>query len=452
MSTHHLPVIPHLDHLKRQAKDLRDAYAAGDAAARERVRVHRGRNQSPPDPLKLSDAHLVIAREYGFTSWPRLKSHVVGLDGVQREIADLRLRFHARDAQVRSRVRALANIRERFERFDPEGDELSVVDAGLVLAYERGYPFWSSYDDYLHLHPAVKEVLAAVTTGDLARLRQVLATEPAAATPRYVDGRERVRIPGQSIPLFCVSAAVFHGGNRRGNDEALARALIAAGADVDFQGGDPLCAAASYGAIGTARALLEAGADPDAGGGVALANAMLFGFTELTGLLARHGAALDLRFAAGLGDLPRMRTFFSVDGALTPDAGALADPYADLIQHGIHWIPRTRGIILGQALLFAALHGKLEAMEELLRLGCDPNALVLSTDLDATVLHRLCDHHEPAHADLALIQQRRLPAVRLLLDHGASVTVRDKKIGKTPIDWARHNRLPLLQEVLEAVR
>ena len=90
-------------------------------------------------------------------------------------------------------------------------------------------------------------------------------------------------------------------------------------------------------------------------------------------------------------------------------------------------------------------------MEELLRHGTDPNALVLSTDMDATVPHRLCSHHFPAHTDLALLQQRRLPALRLLLDHGAMVTVRDPKIGKTPIDWARYNRLPLLQQAFEAV-
>lgn len=73
--------------------------------------------------------------------------------------------------------------------------------------------------------------------------------------------------------------------------DALARALIDAGASVDGSPGDretPLITAASYGDAAVARVLIEAGADvearatPDAGGvpqGTALRHAAVFGMT-----------------------------------------------------------------------------------------------------------------------------------------------------------------------------
>ena len=54
----HLPSRPNLDHLRNQAKDL-----LGDIL------------KSNPG-WKLADAQHAIAREYGFASWPKLKSHV----------------------------------------------------------------------------------------------------------------------------------------------------------------------------------------------------------------------------------------------------------------------------------------------------------------------------------------------------------------------------------------
>ena len=67
-----LPVRPNLAHLKAQAKDLLSAYRAGDAAATARVRPF-----FEPLPVpRLHHAQLIIAREYGFDSWAKLKHHV----------------------------------------------------------------------------------------------------------------------------------------------------------------------------------------------------------------------------------------------------------------------------------------------------------------------------------------------------------------------------------------
>ena len=69
MARHSLPERPDLDQLRRQAKELRRSVRAGDGDAIERLR------QADVDPatVTLSTAQLVIAREFGFASWPRLK-------------------------------------------------------------------------------------------------------------------------------------------------------------------------------------------------------------------------------------------------------------------------------------------------------------------------------------------------------------------------------------------
>ena len=56
-----LPPQPNLEHLKKQAKDL----------------LHDLKQQNPA--LKLADAQHMLAREYGFASWPKLKVYVESL-------------------------------------------------------------------------------------------------------------------------------------------------------------------------------------------------------------------------------------------------------------------------------------------------------------------------------------------------------------------------------------
>lgn len=64
-----LPARPDIDQLRHQAKDLLRAAKAGDAQALERIAAVSGRTI-------LANAQLAVAREYGFASWPGLKSEV----------------------------------------------------------------------------------------------------------------------------------------------------------------------------------------------------------------------------------------------------------------------------------------------------------------------------------------------------------------------------------------
>src|SRR6516162_9326458 len=77
-----LPSRPNLDQLKHQARDLLNAHRAGDEEALRRIRESHPRLARVAEAdvrsarFTLSGAQLVIAREYGFVSWPQLKEYV----------------------------------------------------------------------------------------------------------------------------------------------------------------------------------------------------------------------------------------------------------------------------------------------------------------------------------------------------------------------------------------
>ena len=68
---------PDLDQLKRQAKELLDAFRAGHPEATKEVHAHY--RQADLSTFALHDAQLVMARAHGFDSWPKLKAFVDGI-------------------------------------------------------------------------------------------------------------------------------------------------------------------------------------------------------------------------------------------------------------------------------------------------------------------------------------------------------------------------------------
>ena len=89
MPTRSLPPRPNLAQLKIQANELhqahRDRPALGGRAHRRAPSAVQAasRSQAVLDtPLPLADAQLVVAREYGFDTWPKLKQHVELADAV----------------------------------------------------------------------------------------------------------------------------------------------------------------------------------------------------------------------------------------------------------------------------------------------------------------------------------------------------------------------------------
>jgi hypothetical protein len=161
MSDRRLPVHPDLDQLKHQAKDLLRAIRANDAAALADLRRHHPEAVDPAT-AKLSDAQLVLAREYGFESWPKLMHHVEALhpDGLQQfesiardfvdafggdaeALARLNLRFS--DTKTIDELRH--TVKQRLRRSAGEaadGLEYSLADARHHVANALGFENWDS--------------------------------------------------------------------------------------------------------------------------------------------------------------------------------------------------------------------------------------------------------------------------------------------------------------------
>jgi hypothetical protein len=87
-----LPARPNLEHLRRQAKALLKAYEAGDSDAQRlfaqylpSTALDRNERQAP-DRVLLAHALFIIAREYGFASWPKLKQQIETIALEQRTL------------------------------------------------------------------------------------------------------------------------------------------------------------------------------------------------------------------------------------------------------------------------------------------------------------------------------------------------------------------------------
>jgi ankyrin repeat protein len=68
---------PDIDQLRRQARELLDAYRAQSPDAVLEVEAYH--RTATPDTFALHDAQFVLARAYGFESWPKLKAAVEGV-------------------------------------------------------------------------------------------------------------------------------------------------------------------------------------------------------------------------------------------------------------------------------------------------------------------------------------------------------------------------------------
>lgn len=240
-----LPEHPNLDHLRAQAKDLhaRAAAAKGDA--------------------KLSDAQLVLAREYGFPSWPRLRREVLfrrllrliengEAASVRKAVdADRWLVAYPEDgsptalhwAAWHSHIPVLEVLVRYGADIDRDESKFGARPAGW--ANENGR---DAARDWLISHGAKVDLSRAAMMGRLDLVEQILAEDPEAAH----------RVDAADWPPL-VQAAGW------GRLEVM-RVLLAAGAGVNAAGAEgttPLHAAISWdGHVSAAKLLLASGADP----------------------------------------------------------------------------------------------------------------------------------------------------------------------------------------------
>jgi len=150
---------PGIDQLKREAEELLEAYrASSKEAVAEVTAYHR---TATPEKFALHDAQLVLARSYGFESWPKLVAAVEGVtavrlhEAVERgdlkaarelltrrpEIVDLgRGEMRAMHMAVLKRDLEMTRLLVEFGA-DPDGGIWPKRDATgpYTLARERGY-------------------------------------------------------------------------------------------------------------------------------------------------------------------------------------------------------------------------------------------------------------------------------------------------------------------------
>jgi ankyrin repeat protein len=285
---------PDLEQLKRQSKELLAAFRAADTAAVNEITAFYDDPQ--PATFALHDAQLVIARSYGFDSWPKLKAYVDGVTirrlveavsngDIERVRAMLKARpelanmavsygdehraihyaaMHRQPEITRLLMRKGANARAGI---DPHRDATSA----WTLARERGY------DDIVAIiedeenrkaktahestiAPAMELDNAertAVANGDLQWLRSSLAEDKLANQVRWSDGgllTVAVRNNRPEVLQFLLDECKFDPDERVSGGE---------GDWVAYSQGHPLWNAAAMGLSEIANLLLDRGANPN---------------------------------------------------------------------------------------------------------------------------------------------------------------------------------------------
>ena len=295
MESRELPLHPNLEQYKKQAKDLLRAFQNEDSKAIERIRQFHPRGRELPEP-GLTDAQLVLAREHSFESWPKFSTY----------------------------VRELGQANSPFAKFERAAD--------------------------------------AVINGDAATLREGMKQNPGLVHAR--SPREH-----QSMLLHYVSANGVEDYRQKTPNNAveIATILLDGGADVDAVA-DAYGKSTTLGLTATSihplragvliplvELLLARGASVDgAPGGWNPVNACLANGRKLgSEFLASRGAKLDLEGAAGVGRLDLVKSFFSKDRSLKPNATKTQ------MESGFIW---------------ACEYGRADVANFLLEMGVDKNA------------------------------------------------------------------------------
>lgn len=179
--------------------------------------------------------------------------------------------------------------------------------------------------------------------------------------------------------------------------------------------------------------LLQAGADPDLADGRAIEQAFRnYTEPEVVAAFVEVGIERDIRYAAALGEIDTLRSFFHDDGRLAERALRLTwREVPDSVSADLD--------ALNLGLSYAAFWNQVEAADFLLDRGADvnsqPTGFYFHEDRGSSALHRAAD-------------AGRLEMVRLLLDRGANPTQQATQWGGTPRDWTRYADHTEVQEVL----
>lgn len=408
---------PDLDQLKRQAKELLEAYRAAAADAAAEVTAHY--RDADPATFALHDAQLVLARSYGFDSWPKLKACV---DGVTvRRLADA-----VRAGDVR-RVRAMLEIRPELVHMDMAADDehralhYAVLDrapemvrllmahgadarkgiyphrdatSALAIASDRGDQEIVSIIEEEEQRrreatmsapgtPAADVLCDAIEHGDRARAIAMLEADATLVNSHHRDGW---------TPLHAASAVL---------DEAMVAWLLERGADVTRRAvgrvlSDPAPADPKGPALRpTPLDMAAATRDWRAPDGATR-------FTTVAALLRQHGAQLTPRSAVALDEADWLRARHAERALANATVVDIFEPASGLLTIAVkHDRPEMLALLLdfgfdpdermrledlekpeyswGMPLWHCAATGRTAMAEMLLERGADPNARVYAS-------------------------------------------------------------------------
>ena len=137
-----LPPRPHLDVIKKQARQLLNDHQSGVSEALVRVQaVVDDLPRSATGSCTLRQAQQVIAREYGFSSWQALLDHVSAARGVESPQVGIpsfynKLATDLVTARVAGHLQTFGRVGEDFDRRMVETASAG-EDAGLALEQAR---------------------------------------------------------------------------------------------------------------------------------------------------------------------------------------------------------------------------------------------------------------------------------------------------------------------------
>ena len=352
-----------LDQLKRQAKELLEAVRGGDAAALSEVNAHyRGVDAAT---FALHEAQLVLARAYGFESWPKLKSYVDGVN-VKRLLEAVR----ADDLQS---VRAMVRTRPELVNMGHGEDEHHAIHYAVLnrsaemtrLLLQHGADARSG----IHPHREATTAFTLAVEREYADIVEVIRDEEqrrreahagsgASATPETLFWTETWR-SGRALEILRADPALVN--------------------SADSGGATPLHAAACVLHRKGVAWLLDHGADPNRrAGGIwtpldLAASGKGWGktgtpakFEQLANLLLSHGAELGSFSAVALGKTDWIRSRHA-EGRL---------PSPTVISHFVGF----------SGLLSTAVgHDRPEMLELLLNLGFDPDERMRVEGMDEII-------------------------------------------------------------------
>ena len=462
---------PDIDQLKRQARELLEAYRAQSADAVTEVAAHH--RTATPETIALHDAQFVLARSYGFESWPKLKAAVDG-------VTTARLHDAVEKGDLGA-VRALLARRPEIVdlmRGGPSGFEIRAIHIAVMrrdvemtrLLLEAGA------DTRGGIWPN-RGATSPRTMAEDRRYDDIVATMVAYEEKRVARGANSVVGDGSLQGKGLLHAAV------QSNRPEVLRELLEAGLDPDepmqighhedqtFSSGGPLMEAVNTGRIDIARLLLEHGADPNAqvftsgsptfaaySGGSPRGHAP---DPAMIDLMVEHGGWID---AASVGYLRRADLARRMlDGDLDPhlESGTFSGQTvaeqilwsgasgrsAEIVRMALERIDWPRDDPRWFWMLWRPLpghedlnHAEQADCRESFRLileRCDPN--LRAGESGQTMLHEVIARDHGVGVSLA----------SMLLDAGAHMDVRDEFLKSTPLGWAcRWGRAQLVELLL----